>query len=140
MVSLNKVFLIGNLTRDPELRYTQSGTPVCDFGIAVNRFFTTSEGEKRQDVCFVEITVWGRTAETCGEYLSKGRLVFIEGRLEMDTWETPEGHKRSKLRVRADRVQFLSRPGEGPGEKQPMPGLPDEPPDSPRTQDDEIPF
>lgn len=109
MASLNKVFLIGNLTRKPDLRYTPSGTPVAEFGLAVNRNYTTSSGEKRRDTCFVEITVWRRKAEICHEHLSKGSPVFIEGRLELDTWETRTGERRSKLRVVADTLQFLSR-------------------------------
>jgi len=109
MASLNKVFLIGNLTRKPDLRYTPSGTPVAEFGLAVNRNYTTSSGEKRRDTCFVEITVWRRKAEICYENLTKGSPVFIEGRLELDTWETRTGERRSKLRVVADTLQFLSR-------------------------------
>lgn len=109
MASLNKVFLIGNLTRKPDLRYTPSGTPVAEFGLAVNRNYTTSNGEKRRDTCFVEVTVWRRKAEICYENLSKGSPVFIEGRLELDTWETRNGERRSKLRVVADTLQFLNR-------------------------------
>lgn len=121
MASLNKVFLIGNLTRDPELRYVPSGTAVANFGIATNRVYVTSSGEKKQETCFVRIVVWGRMAETCGEYLSKGRPVFIEGRLQYRSWDAPNGGKRSALEVRAERVQFLGRPGRAeelpPGEK-----------------------
>lgn len=109
MASLNKVFLIGNLTRKPDLRYTPSGTPVAEFGLAVNRNYTTSNGERRRDTCFVEVTVWRRKAEICFENLAKGSPVFIEGRLELDTWETRSGEKRSKLRVVADTLQFLNR-------------------------------
>ncbi len=111
MANLNKVFLMGNLTRDPELRYVPSGTAVASFGLAANRFYVTSSGEKKQEVCFVRIVAWGRTAETCGEYLSKGSSVFIEGRLQYRAWDTPGGEKRSTLEVRAERVQFLSRRG-----------------------------
>ncbi len=106
MASLNKVFLIGNLTRDPELRYTPTGTAVVNFGMAVNRRFTDQSGEKREDTCFVRITVFGKQAESCNQYLSKGRLVFVEGRLQYRSWEA-EGQKRSSLDVVADRVQFL---------------------------------
>lgn len=106
MASLNKVFLIGNLTRDPELRYTPTGTAVVNFGMAVNRRFTDQSGEKREDTCFVRITVFGKQAESCNQYLSKGRLVFVEGRLQYRSWEV-EGQKRSSLDVVADRVQFL---------------------------------
>jgi len=109
MANLNKVFLIGNLTRDPELRYVPSGAAVANFSLATNRSYTTSSGEKKQETCYVRVTVWGRAAETCGEYLSKGSPVFVEGRLQYHSWDTPDGQKRSTLEVRAERVQFLAR-------------------------------
>ncbi len=115
--SLNKVFLMGRLTRDPELRYTPSGTAVADFGLAINRAYKTAEGEKKESVTFVDITVWAKRAEICAEYLSKGRPVLVEGRLELDSWETQDGQKRSKLKVVADDVQFLgSAQGSAKGE------------------------
>jgi single-strand DNA-binding protein len=107
MANLNKVFLIGNLTRDPELRYIPSGTAVANFGLATNRVYTTQDGERKEEVCFVDIVTWAKTAENCANYLSKGRSIFIEGRLQYDSWETEDGQKRSRLRVVADRVQFL---------------------------------
>jgi single-strand DNA-binding protein len=107
MPSLNRVFLIGNLTRDPELRYVPSGAPVATFGMAVNRTFVTQSGEKKDEVCFVRIVVFGKQAESCSQYLTKGRLVFVEGRLQYRSWEQ-EGQKRSTLDIVADRVQFLS--------------------------------
>jgi len=107
MASLNKVFLIGNLTRDPELRYTPNGTAVADLGLAVNREFASREGDRKTETCFVDIVVWQKIAESCKEYLSKGSPVFIEGRLQLDTWENKQGEKRSKMRVVAERVQFL---------------------------------
>lgn len=110
MASLNRVFLIGRLTRDPDLRYLPSGTAVVSFGLATSRVYTTQSGEKKEDVCFVRIISWGRQAEICNQYLSKGRLVFVEGRLQYRVWETPEGKKRNSLEVRANRVQFLERP------------------------------
>lgn len=110
MASLNKVFLIGNLTRDPELRYTASGIAVADLNLAVSQKFVTKAGEKKEDVVFVRITVWSKQAEACGEYLFKGSSVFIEGRLLLDTWESKEGERRSRLRVIAQRVQFMGRP------------------------------
>ena len=116
MANLNKVFLIGRLTRDPELRYTQSGTAVAEFGLAVNRNFTTSSGEKREETTFVDVIVWRRKAEVVCEYLGKGAPLFVEGRLELDTWETSEGQKRSKLRVVADNFQFLQAGPSGRGE------------------------
>ena len=115
MANLNKVFLIGNLTRDPELRYVPSGAAVANFGLATNRVYTTSSGEKKQETCFVRIIVWGRIAEICGEYLSKGSPVFIEGRLHYRSWDARDGGKRSTLEVRAERVQFLGRGGKAAG-------------------------
>jgi single-strand DNA-binding protein len=118
MASLNKVFLIGNLTRDPELRYTPSGAAVTDLGLAVNRQYTTREGERRDETLFVDITVWNRQAETCCQYLKKGRPIHVEGFLRMDSWEDKNtGEKRTKVRVEADRVQFLdSRRDGGPSD------------------------
>ena len=109
MANLNKVFLMGNLTRDPELRYVPSGAPVATFGLAVNRRYVTQHGEKKDEVCFVRIVVFGKQAESCSQHLSKGRLVFIEGRLQYRSWEQ-DGQKRSMLDVIADRVQFLGGP------------------------------
>lgn len=111
MANVNKVFLMGNLTRDPELRYTASGAPVTNLGLAVNRKFKQGE-EMKEETCFVDITVWGRQGETCSEYLSKGKPVFIEGRLNYRTWETEDGQKRNKLEVVATNVQFLGRAGD----------------------------
>lgn len=104
MASLNKVFLMGNLTREPELRYTPSGSAVCEFGIAVNR-----RTQDRDEPCFVEIIVWEKQAEACGKFIQKGSPVFIEGRLQYDQWVDKEQKKRSRLRVTAERVQFLDR-------------------------------
>ena len=109
MASLNKVFLIGRLTRDPDLRYIPSGAAVVSFGLATSRIYTTQSGEKKEEVCFVRVVAWGRQAEVCNQYLNKGRLILVEGRLQYRSWETPEGGKRSTLEVRADRVQFLER-------------------------------
>src|SRR3954462_4118635 len=113
MASFNKVILLGNLTRDPEVRYTPKGSAVCDLGIAVNRSYTLDNGEKREEVTFVDVTLWARLAEIAGEYLKKGRPVFIEGRLQLDTWDDKQsGQKRSKLRVIGETMQLLgSRPG-----------------------------
>ncbi|RME83098.1 MAG: single-stranded DNA-binding protein [Planctomycetota bacterium] len=108
MANLNKVLLIGRLTRDPELRYTNSGTAVADLGLAVNRYYTSPDGTKKDETCFLDITVWGKQAENCHKYLAKGRQVFVEGRLKMDTWEK-DGQRRSKIGVVADTVQFLDR-------------------------------
>jgi len=109
--SFNKVLLIGNLTRDPELRYVPSGTAVATFTVAVNRVYTSQAGEKKEEVSFIKIVVWGRRAEVCGEYLSKGSPVFIEGRLQSRSWEGQDGQKRSTTEVIADNVQFLRGAG-----------------------------
>src|SRR3954464_706403 len=117
MASFNKVILIGNLTRDPEVRYTPKGTAVAEIGLAVNRVYTTDSGEKREEATFVDVTLWGRTAEIAGEYLKKGRPVFIEGRLQLDSWDDKtSGQKRSKLKVVGEGLQLLGgRPGGGAG-------------------------
>ena len=107
--------LIGNLTRDPEVRHTPKGTAVGDFGLAMNMTYRSQDGSDKEEVCYVDVVVWGRQAETCKQYLSKGRQVFIEGRLQLDQWESPQGEKRSRLRIRAERVQFLSSGGSGSG-------------------------
>ena len=150
MASFNKVILLGNLTRDPEVRYTPKGTAVTELGMAVNRVYTAENGEKREETTFVDVTLWGRTAEIAGEYLKKGRPVFIEGRLQLDTWDDKQsGQKRSKLKVVGEGLQLIgSRPGGGgggggneedsgaprsnkPAPPKPVPSDPDE---------DEIPF
>lgn len=114
MASLNRVLLIGNLTRDPELRYTPGGTPVANIRLAVNSSFKDKTGQRKDEACFVTIVVWNKQAEICQQYLKKGRLVSVEGRLIYRSWEQG-GTKRSTLEVRADRVQFLGAPrGEGP--------------------------
>jgi single-strand DNA-binding protein len=115
MASFNKVILLGNLTRDPEIRYTPKGTAVTEIGLAVNRVYTAENNEKREEVTYVDVTLWGRTAEIASEYLKKGRPVFIEGRLQLDTWEDKQsGQKRSKLKVVGEALQLLgSRPGGG---------------------------
>ena len=118
--SLNKVLLIGNLTRDPELRYIPSGQAVTTFTIAVNRTYNSQSGEKKEEVSFIRIVVWARRAEVCNEYLKKGSPVFVEGRLQSRSWEAPDGAKRSTLEVIAQNVQFLSR-GSGGSRNEEMP-------------------
>ncbi len=114
MASFNKVLLMGNLTRDPEVRYTPKGTAVCDLGLAVNRTYTADNGERREETTFVDITLWGKTAELAGQYLSKGRPVFIEGRLKFDSWDDKaSGQKRSKLSVVGETMQFIGAPRSG---------------------------
>lgn len=116
MANVNKVMLLGNLTRDPELRYTPQGAAVCEFALAMNYNYTNKQtGQKVEEVSFIDVVAWGRTAETCAEYLKKGRQVFVEGRLKQDRWESPEGKKMSKVRVIAETVTFLgARTGGGP--------------------------
>lgn len=109
MATLNKVLLIGNLTKDPEVRYTPTGTAVADLRMAVTRRYRTASGQEQEETCFLTVTVWGRQAETSGEYLRKGSPVFVEGRLKLDEWEK-DGQKNSRLTVVAERVQFLSSP------------------------------
>lgn len=112
MANFNKVILMGNLTRDPELRYTPKGTAVCKIGLAINRNWTTEAGEKKEDVTFVDVDIFGRTAENVAQYLKKGRPVMIEGRLKLDSWDDKAtGQKRSKLGVIGETVQFLGSPG-----------------------------
>ena len=110
MASLNKVLLIGNLTKDPELRYTPNGTAVTNLRIAVNRKFKDRSGELKEDTCFITITAWDKQAEICNQYLQKGRAVFVEGILQSRSWETGDGQKRSTIDVRAERIQFLGGP------------------------------
>lgn len=107
MASLNKVFLVGNLTRDPERSYTPKGMALTKFGMAVNHVYTTESGEKREEANFFDIVVWGKQAEAAAQYLSKGRPVLIEGRLKYESWQNDKGEKRSKISVVAERVQFL---------------------------------
>ncbi len=108
MASYNRVILMGNLTRDPEMRYIPSGTAVTNFGLAMNERYTDRQtGEQRENTCFVDIEAWGRQAEIANEYLSKGRPVFIEGALKFDSWEAEDGSKRNRLSVRAFRIQFI---------------------------------
>ena len=118
MASLNKVMLIGNLTRDPELRYIPNGSAVTSFTLATNRVYKLQSGEKKEEVSFVRVVVWGRMAEVCGEYLTKGSPVFVEGRLQSRSWDGPDGQKRSTLEVIALNVQFLRGAGAGK-EKEP---------------------
>ncbi len=105
--NLNRIFLIGNLTRDPELRYVPSGTAVANFTVACNRVYVLQSGEKKEEVSFIRTVVWGRRAEVCGEYLSKGSPVFVEGRLRIRSWKAADGQNRSTTEVIASSVQFL---------------------------------
>ncbi len=109
MANLNKVFLIGNLTRAPELRYTPANVAVANLGLAVNRRFRDKNGEFKEDVCFLTVTIWDKQAQACCEFLQKGSPIFVEGVLQSRSWETPDGQKRSTIDVRAERIQFLGK-------------------------------
>ncbi len=149
MADFNRVLLMGNLTRDPEVRYTPKGTAVGDLGLAINDSYKGQDGSIKEVVTFVSVEVWGRQAETCKQYLTKGRPVFVEGRLRLDQWEQ-EGQKKSKLKVVADRVQFLGGGGgggarsggapaaEGAKPSRPAPAASEDGPPPPT--DDDIPF
>ena len=120
MGSMNLVVLMGNLTRDPELRRTPAGLAVADIGMAVSEKFKNKEGEEVQNTCFVDIVAWGKQAEACGQYLTKGSAVMVEGKLQLDQWQTAAGEKRYKLKVRANRIHFTGSPRretEGKGTK-----------------------
>ena len=135
MATLNRVYLLGNLTRDPELRYTPSGTAVASFGLAVNRHYRQGE-DWREETCFVDVVIFGRQAETVSEYLSKGRQALVEGRLTWRSWEADDGTRRSKHEVVAQNVQFI-------GARTPKEAAPEElprPESTPVEDDDDIPF
>jgi single-strand DNA-binding protein len=149
--SLNRVLLMGNLTRDPEVKYTPKGNAVGDLAIAINDSYKAQDGTIKETVTYVDIEVWGRQAETCKQYLTKGRAVFIEGQLRLDQWESPQGEKKSRMKVRADRVQFLGggpgggrggsggeRPSSAPESPRPAKPVAEEGPPPP--DDDDIPF
>jgi single-strand DNA-binding protein len=112
MANFNKVILMGNLTRDPQLKYLPNNNPVCECGLAVNRRWRDRDGNQREEVCFVDLSVFGRQAETMNQYMSKGRPILIEGRLKYDTWTGQDGQKRSKLSVVVENFQFVG-PREG---------------------------
>lgn len=154
MANVNKVILIGNVTRDPEVKFTSKGSAVTDVGLAINRTYTLESGEKREEATFVDVELWGRLAEIAGEYAKKGRPIYIEGRLRMDTWEDKaSGQKRSRLKVVGENLQLLGgrpdgagRPSSSGGEHdshEPAPARRSAPsrPVSPSTEaDDDIPF
>jgi len=150
MASFNKVILVGNLTRDPELRYTPKGTAIAKFGLAVNRVWTNEAGEKKEEVTFVDIDVFGRTAENVAQYMRKGSPLLVEGRLRLDQWDDKQtGQKRSKLGVVGEIVQFLGSPRSGESGAPPAPrpaaaappaaAEPSEP-DVPPHEGDDVPF
>lgn len=140
MASLNRVFLIGNLTKDPELRYTPQGTAVANLRLAVNRRWKDKAGEQKEEVCFLTVVAWDKQAEVCNQYLRKGSPLFVEGRLQSRSWQDNSGAKRNVVEIRAERVQFLGQPGAGGAGKNNIP--PEEEageihrPMSPAAQDD----
>ena len=117
MANYNKVILVGNLTRDPQLSYLPSQTAVVEFGLAINRRWRGQDNQQREETCFIDCQAYGKQAETFNQYMSKGRAILVEGRLQYDTWEGKDGVKRSKHRVVVERFQFLGTPsGSGPGQ------------------------
>jgi single-strand DNA-binding protein len=151
MASFNKVMLIGNVTRDPEVKYTPKGSAVADLGLAINRTYQNQSGEKVEEVTYLDVELWGRLAEIAGEYAKKGRPIFIEGRLRMDSWEDKQsGQKRNRLKVVGEGLQLLgSRPGtpggspgdfetEAPASKSSRPAF--TAPSQTEAADDDIPF
>jgi single-strand DNA-binding protein len=155
MPNLNKVMLIGNVTRDPEVKYTPKGTAVAEVGLAINRVYTPEGGEKREETTFVDITFWGRQAEIVGEYAKKGRPIYVEGRLQLDTWDDKtSGQKRSRLRVVGEQLQLLGSrqdgggggggrsydEGEAPPQRPSRPAQPQRPAPAAEPEDDDIPF
>jgi single-strand DNA-binding protein len=141
--NVNRVIIAGNLTRDPEVRYLPSGTAVTEMGLAIDDSYKNKDNEMVPRTCFVDIVVWGKQGELCHKYLAKGRGALVEGRLQLDQWENQQGEKRSKLRVRADRVQFLGSPGSraegGPDDAPPPPAERHEPAPG-ADDDDDLPF
>ena len=151
MPSYNRVLLMGNITREPELKYLQSGIPVCNFGLAMNEKWT-SDGEEKESVCFVEVEAWNKQAEAISEYLDKGSPIFIEGALKYESWEDNDGNNRNRLKVRLSRFQFVGgrREEEDPpiggnkierdGDGRPKSGAGSAPAQNNETTEDDIPF
>ncbi len=140
MANYNKILLLGNLTRDPQLSYTPNQTAVVDFGLATNRRWTAQDGSQREETCFVDCRAFGRQAENMNKYLSKGRLVFIEGRLTFDTWTAQDGTKRSRHRVTVENCQFMPGQGAGGGEQGPAHNTGADYESAPQKSEDDIPF
>ena len=139
MVSFNKVILIGNLTKDPEIRYTPSGTAVASFGLAVNHRYKQGE-EMKDEVCFIDIVVFGKQAENCGQFLNKGQSVIVDGRLQERRWETEDGQKRSKHEVVAQAVSFMPKRGEAAAPSGKAEPAPDDAEAAPGGPDSDVPF
>ena len=113
MASLNKVMLIGNVGKEPEMRFTPTGSPVTSFSLATNRTYNTPDGEKKQETDWFSVVAWSKLAELCNQYLTKGKLVYVEGRLQTRTWDGTDGQKHSRTEVVASQVLFLDKPGTG---------------------------
>lgn len=139
MVSFNKVILIGNLTRDPEIRYTPSGTPVANLRLAVNHKYKQAE-ELKEEVCYIDVVVFGKQAENCGQYLNKGQSVIVDGRLQERRWETEDGQKRSKHEVVAQVVRFMPKRGDSSGSSQRMDAVSAEADPAAGIADNDVPF
>ena len=141
--SLNRILIAGNLTRDPEVRYTQSGAAVTNIGIASSRYYKDPKdpnGEWKEDTCFVTVVAWGALAERTGDTLKKGSPVLVEGRLQSRSWENDDGQKRSVIEIRADRIQFLDKRGAGEGQPAYAGGPGDSAPTEPGLPADDLPF
>ena len=136
MASFNKVILMGNLTRDPEIRQAGSGVKVADLGLAVTESWRDKSGQTKEVTCFVDVVVWDKLAELCGQYLTKGRPILVEGRLQMDEWKNQQGEKRTKMRVRADTVKFLGSPQKPAGAAAPAADAPAAQPPAPETAEE----
>jgi single-strand DNA-binding protein len=152
MANLNRVFLIGNLTRDPELRYIPGGAAVSNLRLAINRRYRDQSGELKDITCFITVVVWGKQAESCNEYLRKGSSIFVEGNLQSRSWEAQDGQKRNVIEVRAGRIQFLGSPAQKEKHSEEGEVVFEEEPEANReekknkrkdvqaSQDDEVPF
>lgn len=150
MASLNKVLLIGNLTRDPDVRMMSNGRPVCNFGLALNRNYKDSEGNRKEEVTFVDVECFGPRAEAVAKFFTKGRSIFVEGRLKLDQWESKEGEKRSAIRVVLDNFEFVDSKQDAPSNQvRNIETTSSTPSDSPRSEptpssdsdlDDDVPF
>ncbi len=139
MVSYNKVILIGNLTKDPEIRYTPSGTPVANFRLAVNHKYKQGD-DLKEEVCFIDIVVFGKQAENCGQYLNKGQSVLVDGRLQERRWETEDGQKRSKHEVVAQAVRFMPKRGDAAAPSGKVESAPDDVEPAVGGADSDVPF
>jgi len=149
MANYNRCILIGRLTRDPKLSYTPQQTAICEIGLAVGNTWTDKDGQKREDVCFIDCRCFGKQAETLNQYMSKGRQILVEGRLDLDQWETPDGQKRSKHRVAIQSFQFLDskeapkespEPRPSPAQHPTIPGFPADVVGDPGYDEGDIPF